>query len=185
MGRNSAVNSSLKADLQVFLGNVFCSMPKCNHSQEQQPPCSIAFQISNTRSQHQQFWTARMPQESQISSFCKVHAHRLQFAPTAHTMLKICTISSISIFSKTLYIWINSSKFYPDPLTLLVQMLPGHVQSGLLVCSGSEIFPMGFLRTKLGRQLWQLWQQLPPKKAKEGWWILMKGLRKKIKQSTD
>lgn len=122
-----------------------------------------------------------MPQEPQISNFWKVNAHRLQFAPTAHTVLKICTISSISIFSKTLYIWINSSKFYPDPLTLLVQMLPGHVQSGLLICSGSEIFPMGFLRTKLGRRLWQLWQQLPPKKSERGMVDINEGPKKKYK----
>lgn len=35
-----------------------------------------------------------MPQESKISNFCKVHSHQLQFAPTAHTILKICSISS-------------------------------------------------------------------------------------------
>lgn len=114
----------------------------------------------------QKFWKARMPQESQIQSLLKVHAHQLQFAPTVHTIKKIHPSLPFQYSARHTVFEINSSSSYPDPLTLLVQMLPGHVQSGLPFCSGSEIFPTDFLKTKLGRHLWQLWQQLPPKKEK-------------------
>lgn len=82
----------------------------CNHSR-QQLPSSNAFQISDNWSQSQQFWKARMPQESQVQNLLKVLAH--QFAPTVHTTLKISSKSSISIFSKAHYIWDQQFQFLP------------------------------------------------------------------------